>query len=270
MSCFVAIPSERDVESGSFRRLGVGKWDQLSEIIQIEIGGNTTIVAVENANSEAALWIVSPHILEDEAKGAKLFLESGKKGVRVELAGIFLHPGITNTPGQEQITRFLARYLYLKPVEHSIVAFTISGSREYRVPSLGKVWNWLQQRPDSNCCIDDAALEALGKDFLRLMAQGRLEPLVRMIIRAQGILEPSLADDVRTAFQTRLLDDLQYEKQWLLADPESKLAKAVQALLDADGQPQDGLDALLKGFLSEARLYCEKSSRQTSDSPGHD
>jgi hypothetical protein len=265
MSCFVAIPSVRDVDGGKFRRLGVGAWTQRESIIQIDHQAKPEIVAPDKVSPQSALWIVSPYFLEDESKAKSLFLDTPAQKIRNDLTGIFFHPGITNTPGPKQIADFLELRPYLGVAGSLIVAFTISGSREFQVPSLGRVWNWLQQLPDGKQVVEEAKLESLHADFLRLMAQGRMDPLVRMVIRAQGILETSVAEDVRTAFQAKLLDDLKYEKQWLLAAPESKLGKAVQALLQENGEAEATRGALLKDFLAAAREYCKKSSRQPAE-----
>ena len=102
-------------------------------------------------------------------------------------------------------------------------------------------------------------LESLSADFLRLMAQGRMEPLVRMVIRAQGILEESLAQEARTAFKKEFLKNLKDEKQWLLANPESGIGRAVAAILKGNGESGEDL---VKQFLIAAREYCEQFTGQ--------
>lgn len=261
MKCFIAIPSVRDVEGGKFRRLG--EWSQREAIIQIDSHAKAEIVSHGGANRQSALWIVSPFFLENETNATSLLLDNKKQQIHSDLAGIFFHPGITNTPGAKQIARLLESHRFLKPASPSIVAFTISGIRDYQVPCLSRVWNWLQQLPDGKETIEDAGLEALHAFFLRLMAQGRMDPLVRLAIRAQGILEGAISANVKEDFRQKLLSDLKAEKEWLLADPESKLVKAVQSFLDSDKWPENE-QMLLTEFLDSARKYCEKAIGQSA------
>lgn len=262
MSCYVAIPSLRDVEDGGFRRLG-DDWNQTTEWIHVSANGAAARVEPEKVQF-SGLLIVSPYFFRDAEDKAKQHLFKGD-AVRSEVCGIFLHPGITNSPGGKEVSEFFQSYETLRKLEPKTVAFTVSGDLPYQVRCLGRIWRWLSKDNDgeSNIPKSDAdSLDSLKPAFEALRSRGGRDVVVRVAILVQGLIDSEVSSDVKVEFGKRLSTFLERDGAWLLGNDRFKVPLAqIKSQIDGGAVSPESVKALL----AAGRDYCEEPKGSQPD-----
>jgi hypothetical protein len=212
--------------------------------------------------SFSGLQILSPAFLSGNTAKAKALLLIKEKTVKVEIDGIFLHPGLTNTPGSKEVGDFLERLPKdLKAIGSKIVAFTHSGDSTHQVHCLHGVWEWLARDEDAQTSVPTFDYESLIQDFRRLRRSGNVDLLVELSVLAQGCVDAQVAKGARSGFADKLKKQFEGNASWLKQD--GVFSDSVETLLGAHGTNSLSAESV-KPFLTRVRQYLKDLRKDES------
>ena len=241
MSLFVAIPSRLDISKG-FSRLKF--WKQNSEWIFVA-GNGMAKKAAWDSSVESGLVLVSLAYLE-QCPTPDAALQLVEKA-----AGVFIHPGGTDTPNFAHAERALQKVhadLRYKMLAKT-VAFTRSGAGDHQVKPLTNIWKWMSNDAGdgSEDIIPGFDLTNIEREFGKLRGKQGRDAIARVCLLAQGSLDAEVTEAARSKFAEELKAFLNGEGSWLRR--EDQFGNTASALLESDVNKQT-----IENFLKAVRL----------------
>jgi len=135
------------------------------------------------------------------------------------------------------------------------VAFTVSGNAAYRVHSLTDVWAWLSEMGGSaNPPIPP--VHELSSVFKQFWHRANLEPIVLLVILAQGSVIEDIKTETRKTFRKRFTHTVNGSASWVKSEPSlSGAVNGFLKILDGSSPDEDELRLAGEEFIKAARIF---------------